>query len=542
MQSKSASPSRVKRSCKEKTLNFHRENSGLELTNGCSRIRGYLLACFSRGKEYHDWDKHRFHRLTQSNNPLSVRHIERIVGFYRKRCTEFIWLEFRQGRSTRLRVMRADPDNEPETIPEVRRRLVGYIIGTIARNGVAHVDGEFCRMFVRATGLPPELVHLVWAKTRKIAGYRVRWRGVSNGRKMVVVRLLSPTHSRPGPFSTNCVSEEIKPKTTGQAPVGLGSSALRAPVEMDRGSANRLPPYPPQKAAHTDWSAPPAPNTKPLGMKHPPLAVAGRFVSGEKLARLATLLAVTSMRRPHDEFERVKWIFVYPRNFAYRALRDGHEVPEIVAAYRQGVARSHEDSLDADKVIRDDVGVPRLPQRVPSSAVAYAWSVLREDLRTREERWAEIFARGPRVGTPVAKTEVAQEMARRKQRSERDEADTRGCERGKNPAAVSEVAPSDRERAEAAELLPMSKPTREDPQAFRKKSAADLRALLDQARKTAAPQVDGLTQGEFVAWLRDEKQMSIAQFAALPYAVRAAMLGRAREAKRPKHPPDNFHA
>jgi hypothetical protein len=539
----------VKRSDVRKKTIFHREKTGLALTDGCRRIRGYLLGCFSQGKEYHDWNKHQFHRCTESLNPLSVRHIERIVGYYRRRCTEFNWLPIRVGRSTRFRVVLADPDNEPVTIPEVRRRLVGYIASTVAKNGVAHVDEEFLRHFWRATQLPPELIHLVWLKTKKMAGFRVRWRGVNSGRKMVVSRFPSPTHFRPGPFSTHFVSEGIKPKTGGLTPPFGGSSAsLRAASQdADSGSTHRLPTSDAEEAARDVHPPPeeralrapefdrrfdgmrpspspprpggPPPQPKTGCRKWPPLAVAGRFVSGEKLARLATLLAVTSMRNPHDEFYRVKWIFVYPRNFAWRALREGFGVPEILAAYAAGVRRSHEDSLDRDRSTTADGEFLREPVRVPSSAVSYALAQLLEDPRDREERWAEIFARGPRAAPPVAPADV-RDAGKRIQRA-RVSKTTRGA------AAAAEVG--------AGPTVPDPTPKASQSTRRPRSSVAELRALLARQKskpETAAPAAVELTAGELVAWLKEHRDMTAAQFAAWPYAVRQKLIAACREWKR----------
>lgn len=523
MESKGAKSRSVKRSDGRKKRNSHREKTGLVLTDGCRRIRGYLLGCFSQGKEYHDWDKHQFSRCTESLNPLSVRHVERIVGYYRKRCTEFVWLEIRQGRSTKLRVMQADPGGEPITIPEVRRRLVGYIASTVRKNGVAHVDQEFLRHFWRASLLPPELIHLVWAKTRKMAGYSVRWRGVNNGTKLVVSQSPSPTHFSPGPYSTHYVSEGIKPKTTGLAPRSGGSSApLRVALTgTNAGMAPRGPPvnaWPPPRNDHP-------PTAKPAGKTWPPLAVAGRFVSGRKLARLAALLAVTSMRAPHDEFFRVKWIFVYPRNFAWRALREGFDVAEIVAAYAAGVRRSHEDSLDRDRTSTTDGEWISEPSRVPSAAVAYALAGLLADPRDREDRWAAIFARGPRAAPPLDPAAVRASGEREKKKRARKNSPA--------PAAAASSPP-------AAAPGPMPTAAKAEPPRPRA-SVADLRALLERAKLPgrAGPEDDAqravdvdLALGELLAWLRDKKDLSPAQFAALPYVFRQQLIGQCRDWKR----------
>lgn len=564
MQSKGRQRGGVKRCDVRKKDIFPRENAGLLLTDGCRRIRGYLLGCFSRGKEYHDWDKHQFSRCTRTLNPLSVRHVERIIGFYRKICTEFSFTPIRQGRSTILRIELADRDGEAIPTREVRRRLVGYIEATVRKNGVAHVDREFLKHFWRATGLPAEIIHLVWLKTRKMAGLRVRWRGENNGRKMVITGLSSLTHFPPGPFSSLCEREGIKPKTTGLTPRFGGQSApLRvAPTDAGNVTPHRLPTANAEQAGRDDHppddrrpfgasardscgararaspgaprphGPPPQPKTVRRAPNWPPLAVAGRWVSGAKLARLATLLAVTSMRGPHDANFRVKWIFVYARNYAWRALREGFGVPEIVAAYADGVGRSHEDSLDADRAPSGDE-FHREPSRVPSAAVAYAMRALLADTQSREERWAAIFARGPRAGPAIALAPRVSDPA---------------------PAAAAgaPAKPRGRSRARVPDPTPAAAPEKTVPKTAKdvrpRSTVADLRALLERARlrdraDTGASSAPGLevdlTAGELIAWLREAKQISPAQFAALAFGWRQKLIAQCREAKL-RQKPDNI--
>lgn len=509
----------------------HREKSGfggLCLTDGVRRIRGYLLGCFSQGKEYHDWDKHRFHRCTQSLNPLSIRHIERVVGFYRRTCTEFIWSEFRDGRSTRLRIVPVQPEHAPITIPEVRRRLVGYIRAAIAKNGAAHVDQEFLRQFQRASGLPPELLHLVWAKTRKMAGYRVRWRGVNAGRKMVVTGSSSPTHFAPRPYSTDFVSEWKNTKT-GASPLG-GSSALRAPVTADRETSPRLPPQQPEISNRAD---PPAKPPNRWGGKWPLMFVCGRPVSGEKLARLAAVLALTAMRAPHEKWFRVRWRFAHARNFAYRGLMDGFDTAEIVAAWDSAVWRSHEDSLDRDRAVSEDGEWRGELQREPSAAVVYATVKLREnDDRTREERWAAIFARGPRTQPPVPKSDV-EKIPPRPSVSDPD---------GGAADAVTSRSTTKLEKSRP----PAPETARSDRQPRPRKTADELRAMLDEhgfgaAGSTRAENDTGsnseLTAGELARYLREKKSMTLAQFNGLSWPFKQALVRGALAWLRENHGP-----
>lgn len=545
MEIQKPSGGRVKRGDAKKTRKTPRIKPDLELSRGCKRIRGYLINCFAQGKPYHDWDKHAFHRRTlwiqvpggkrvAHRYPLSVRHIERIVPIYRAVCTEFVWLSVRKGRSTILRVVRADPDGKILPVPEIWRRLVGYIAATVANNGVAHVDQEFLKHFLRRTGLPPEMVHLVWARMRKMAGFRVRWRGVNAGQKMVVDRHPSHTHFAPRPISTYCVSEGIKPKTTGLPPRSTGESSAplrvarteRPPADSGHTSQNHAsrapPPHgagfweqtsrdPPPRRARTDWSAPPAPTHEPP--RWPVLMVCGRPVDGRKLARLAALLAVTRMRDPHDKYWRVRHVFVYPRNFAYRSLRDGHAVAEILAAYAYGVERSHEDSLDADRPLNQRDGIHVEPWRVPSAAVAYALRWLREkDTRTREERWSEIFARGPRHAPPVAKADVAEFVARRA--------------RVPKPAAQASTPPT--APSEWTARPPRPFPDINAVRAWLEQKQAEAAAARDEKQDSPAHDLGTVTAGDLFAWLRDRRGLTAAQFAALPWRVREDLIARAR--------------
>lgn len=518
MESKSPSAGSVKGVAKKKAGGPPGKFPGFELFESQRRLRGYLLKVFAEGKEYHDWDKHAFHRRTcwirnrrgqriSYARSLSVRHIERVVASYRKVCTEFRWEEIRLGRSTRLRVSRVDPESPGVPVYEIRRRLVGYIGAAVANNGVAKVDQVFLGHFVRATALPAELVHLVWSRTRKMAGFRARWRGVNNGRKLVVSRELegqSPTHFSPGPISTHCVSERIKPKTSGLTP-RFDPEKSSAPLRV----ANEIPP-----ASDAPTSAPssarPGRPTPGRPSHDPPrwpvLIVCERPVDGRKLARLAALLAVTRMRTPHGENWRVQWIFKYARNLAYRALREGFDVAEICRAYGSGVRQSHEDSLDADKAVTVRDGFHREPLRVPSAAVAYAWRELLRDGRDREERWEAIFSRGPRTAPPIAPVEIRPRPA------------------GPKPVADPPATSGPQEIS-----------------ARPRKSREELDAMLAAIAKRGKPGEqlrDGpaLTQGEFIEWLRAEKKMTINQLAALPYKFRMSYLEMARAWKRGRSP------
>ncbi len=203
---------------------------------------------------------------------------------------------------------------------------------------------------------------------------------------------------------------------------------------------------------------------------------------------------------------------------------DGFDTAEIVTAWDYAVLRSHEDSLDRDRAVAEDGEWRGEPQREPSAAVVYATVKLREgDDRTRDERWAAIFARGPRKEPPIAKSEVAKIPPRRPV---------------SDPDGGAAAAVTPRSSAKLEKSRPTAPETaRSDRQPRPRKTADELRALLEQrgfgaSGSTRAESDTGgsseLTAGDLAGYLREKKSMTLAQFNALSWAFKQALVRSAQ--------------
>ncbi len=337
---------------------------------------------------------------------------------------------------------------------EVSRRLGRYVQNAARLNGRTSVDLVFLRRFVHTSGVPWEWAVIAWQRIKKIRGFRLKWRGVGRGRRLVVAMPYFPTRSSisfgnedrkqspPGGVISRRESERrfASPENRDHAgtaardnPGALpppAGSALRcaSPWRRERaGEAARgdrgaratpspLPPppgggEPPEPGNRDDGGAGRAgsgvavPPRGPVGNYRGPPAfeVAGRWVSGKKTEKMAAWLACVPMRAIHVPAIRVYWRFAHTRNFAFAAMRDGYAVPAILEAWRAAVARGHEDACDAD-LQRRPVPNGEAPKREPSAAVCYAWQSLRSDGLTRDQRWEKIFA-SPRSAQPAIRAE-----------------------------------------------------------------------------------------------------------------------------------------
>lgn len=440
---------------------FHGGAIPPQLVEGCVRIRGYLFGAFARGAQFIIWDKHAFaEKSKDARHPkfkqsYQVEYVEKLMRIFRKTTTEFKIEEVRWGRSPRLKItMLSRAAGCP--IGQVRGRLLGYIRGAVRIHGWARVDAAFISHFIQTTGAPAEIVASVWQALKYVPGCRVRWKGCGANLKMIVsqISLQQSSLSNSSPSGRRYEFKTMSPRATGRPgrlsgapplPVGAAARATGAP----RGSpsekrSRQTPPRPPDhprpagdgRHATAGWDPsgadpngnPPRAATGAAGSAtlelRQPFAVAGRWVSGEKTFNLARWLAVEPLQAIHVDGVKVRWRFAHVRNFACRALRSGHTVEALVAAYAAGVQRSHDDAGMAGETARDNAA------REPSAAVNYAWRELFKDSRSREQRWAGIFAgerapRRSRVRKPAAAPDpaVAAAPAPKVARRDRDKFD-----------------------------------------------------------------------------------------------------------------------
>lgn len=399
----------------------------LALVRSCARIRGWLHASLARGAKYVIWNKHAFVK----RSGLRMHYVEQAMRTFRKTTTEFDITQIRLGRSPRLKITyRGAPGLG--SIAEVRARLLGYIRTAARANkgGVAKVDARFLEYFCKTSKLPREVVGQVWLRLSFVKGCRCHWRGVGANLRFVVQTAARPAQpggekAAPGgslqesslphgsPSGRRYEKKTMAPAAPGgehggASPPRFGQAASerslptgeqRPPARSTR-QRSRWPqrtPADPNPRSTTKGRPAPAGHSPSLPENRNPLAqsfqVGDRWISGEKIMGLAKWLAVEPMQAMHHRGVKVIWRFAHARNFAARALRFGHRVDAILAAYQAGVRRSHDDASMAGETVRDHA------PREPSAAVNYAWRELLQDTRSRAERWAGIFAgeRAPRM-------------------------------------------------------------------------------------------------------------------------------------------------
>lgn len=180
------------------------------LSQMCLRLDGYLKGCFNRGARFKIWDKRQFHRATLDGKPRAITHIEQAFTLFRKTSTawhfEDIWISSKDAdgirrRHRRIKIVPAGRGLGPTQL-ETTTRFLAYVTNAAKLNGSVKVDRAFLVSFWRTTGLPEEWIRIAWQRTKKIRGYRVKWRGKGNGRKAVVslphfsTRSSSPTGRR----------------------------------------------------------------------------------------------------------------------------------------------------------------------------------------------------------------------------------------------------------------------------------------------------------------------------------------------------------
>lgn len=237
---------------------------------------------------------------------------------------------------------------------------------------------------------------------------------------------------------------------------------------------------------------------KPRNQLAAPFRVGARWVSGRKLGAFAVVIGCGPMREIHESFPLCRWRFAHARNFAWRALRDGHAVSEIVRAWAGGVAKSH-----ADAAMKAET-----TPRQPSAAVTYATARL-DRRRTREARWQQFFdgARTrehfPMLSRAARRTETAERIERAEHSEGKEPSATGGNAAKSHPSHPSHPAPSSHRVAISA---------------LRDKIAARPRDAI------------AITQADVIAWLAAHG-LTAAQFAALSYAHRQAIISAVRAAK-----------
>lgn len=537
METEAAAPSSVKCFKKNRLLRPGNKRTVILFI----RLLGYLRGVWVRSDgriEYFIWDKRRF--AACSNKPgaadpgYSVKHLERMFPKFQVWCTEYKFERVRLGRSHRVKVTRNLGVAGSVRGGEVRARLEGAIRSMVAKSGSAHVDEEFVRKFAGISKLPREAVAIAWEQLDKVTGMDCRWRGRGAGRKFVVFPQQKP--------AAGAVLEKTE-KISGSDPqVSPGLSFPPGRRDEKQSAAEPAapdlqtdrPPAAPTPKAQSDTAnrvsavENPSPDSNRFEARkspsvsrgiawEPPLQMCGRFVRSHRLRAKACWLTVDPIKKIHLDFYRVRWRFAHPFNFARHALREGYTADAILVAYRKGCYESHNDSLDMDKPIRDELGIPREPIREPSATVIYAWRELhRADNRPAEVRWAEFFAapyvpyvRKPRAPKPAP---------------------------GAAAAAAKTGLPPDPNLAPAAiasELVKDAEPGRRLDSQRPKRRVQELRDVIDdllpRADRSAADSSASapLTIPELKEFLAGRVGLTLGQFAALSWVHRTKLIERA---------------
>lgn len=341
---------------------------GSELRYCCARIDGFLEKFFERGNWFCIWDAGKFSKLTHQARegyqlkPRSKKHIERVWGVFMKNSDHWAFEKIRLGRSFRWRVTRKfgarRSPGDYMTDGHVRGRLVGYIKASTERDGYIKTSKEWLTYFCDKTGIRPERAKKALRTIADIKGLKVRPFTVGENFFLKV----SLPHSSLPVSSPSGRNKKIQ-TTCGQSPPGFPSKTsapLRVAISPCGAKPEGLRPWQPLRGCE--------------------MAVDGPWVSRARLRRLACWLARGPMHDAHFEGLLVSFVFVYARNFAFRALEDGHDLQAIVSAWNLGIRKSHADARDKNE----------LSPRIPSAAVAYARKIL-HDGKTSEARWIQFF-------------------------------------------------------------------------------------------------------------------------------------------------------
>lgn len=530
---------------------LHREIPDYRTRDLFARFLGYLAGAFRSGARYL-WQRDLLRSFAASSRRrgrmgYSLTHVEDAFPAFKRWCRSFRFTMEHIGRSWRAKVEPAFAGERGGA--EIAARLCGAVRATVAARGRCHCGAEFLRKFAALTKLPAAAVVAAWDRIRAIDGLRVRWRGVGNGRKFVASP--EPKNTRRdaaqicgiSPPPTSGVFSGLKTEENKQAPrgdasrqdsplaplapgrVGEGSApGCARPASVAPGSARAGEGRPdaegtPGRAddatqAHAAESAQPSTDR--------PFHVCNRWIAPRKLRGFARWLAFGPLQTLHREFPLVVFRPGHALKFATEAAAFGFSRDEIVAAWRAGVARSHDDALDRDRL----PGGGYAAAREPSAAKVYAVRELARDRRTWRERWAALLAAGARCIRPADAAPGVHFQGRGSEAASRVAEPAAGSgaaagvqNRGPAAGAASRVAPVARfTAAEAAERL-----------AQLRARVRSIEAEAAQRRGEAAEPAPGVA--DVAAWCRAHG-MTVAQFAALPWRDRQAILQRVRERTR----------
>ncbi len=470
------------------------------------RILGWINGVWEKAHqrtEFYDWHAAAFSRATgrKGGKKIPVRTLERVFPKFQIWCQEYYFTRINVGGRWCIRITRNAAIHPYMPGTAAADRLVLAIRAYVAKAGRAKIDAEWVRKFSEISRISLNHLERAWLRLKKIPGLKHKWRGVGRGRKFVV--------EAPDTWAEICAERQAAktarktenlsvshPQTSHPVSISLGNDKIknsgpvaRSPEESARATpANALPRGETDRGGEADAEpgGDETPGLRPyFGRWFPgraPLQICNRLVLPQNLSRKASWLAVARLKFAHVDCERVRFEFPHARNFALAALRFGYGEAAIVAAWAAGVARSHQDALEADRL----PGGGYASTRPPSAAKVYAWYALRAaDPRPPEKLWAEFFAAAPapRVPSVYVKSEKKKDI----------------------PAAAPRISP-----AEAAARL------------------EELRAVVQApVRDVAAVDVAALTLGE----LRTACQqvgISIATFNGLPWARKKEIVDRAR--------------
>lgn len=496
------------------------------------RILGWLNGVWRKSHDltkFYDWDPAAFSRATgrKGGKRIEVRTLERVFPKFQVWCQEYYFTRINVGGRWCIRITRNPYVHAAMPGAHVHDRLVARIRKHLALAGQIKVDVEWCRKFSEISRLSINQVEHAWLKLKKIDGVKHKWRGQGRGRKYCAElperwtqicadraarkataraekskNLASSDPQTSHPVSIYFVNDKIKTSgPSARSPEGSARTAsAKAPPP---GGADRV------GKSEAEPGGCETPGIQPyLGRWFPgrkPLQICNRLISPQNLLRKAAWLAVARLKFAHVACDRVHFAFPHARNFALAALRFGYRDTAIETAWRTGVARSHQDALDADRL----PGGGYASTRPPSAAKVYAWQALRAaDPRPPEMLWSEF------LNTPRTADERAPSVSK-----------VAKVPRAKKPAASPELASAAAaprlSRAEAVEQL-------EHLRGVVKRVPAETAARRDED-----PDLAGLrfTLGELKAAL-EPRGLTIAKFNALSWPMKKGIVAAAIAARK----------
>lgn len=452
---------------------------------------------------------------------FSFQHVmERVFPGWRKWCTEYV---FEKVRIKKTWVWLAKPNVAVcagVSVAEATARLVGAIRVCLGKSGVAHVDPEFCRKFSIHAKIAYEAVLAAWRKIEKIAGCRVRWRGVGDGEKFVVTpepRKIENSNQSSDPQTSPGLSSlrEKKSENRGCAPGPERDAAgLRPPVqrpEVTTGEGDLPPKLPDSRCPSRRSGFEDRNHGMPARFAAiSPWLVGERIVVPWHLWKKACWIANQPLKKIHAQFERVAFDKRHAGNFAMESLLCGYTEEQICRAWWRGVRQSHEDALERDRL----PGGGYASVRLPSAAKNYAIREIKlMDSRSVEARWLEFFAKGPRA------SDVGCDLA-----SQLRGGAGEGAAAARGVGSSAAVPEADPLRHKVATHVRTG-----TPRLSAKDAAAQLAALRAKLQPPAddgrpsQEQLGAFTQGDLAAALA-AREISFAQWAGFPYSVKTSLI------------------